>query len=294
MNRTLRVTALIAGLTLAASSSLAWGQTLSSFTATYKASSTSSCGSTYNIQGKEPSAAGTYPVYLHLVGTNEGYDSAHAMLMVDSMASRGYVAATVQYPNGSFGSCSTLSTRSRCVFNAASANSAVSKLCSRAKADCSKGIVASGFSQGSVLATLGKDYDARVRAVYGQGIGVQYSFYDLRACMADGNHTLSSDRLRAVTGEVDGFMGSSQSSTRGQMQELTGLNCGSTATACANANGSGWKLVVGSEVKDGTADHCYMYEGGCTAGSRLDPNWTSGTAEWTLNYNLDWLSGFTD
>lgn len=272
--------------------SQAWSQTLTSFSTTYKASSTSSCGSNYNISGKEPAAAGTYPVFIHLVGTSESYTSAHATLTRDQMADRGYVAATVQYPNSSFGSCATLTARSRCVFNADSANSAVTKLCSRAKADCNKGIVVSGFSQGSVLATLAKNYDGRVRAVYGQGIGVQYSTYDLRSCMADGMHALPSNRLRAVTGEVDGFMGSSRSSVRGQQQELTGLSCGSTATSCSRANGSGWKLALGSEVSDGQGDHCYMHNSGCLGS--LDSRWTGGNSEWSLNYNLDWLTGFTD
>ncbi len=49
--------------------SLVWSvpagaQTLNSFTATYKGGS-STCGTTYSIQGKEPATAGAYPVLAH-------------------------------------------------------------------------------------------------------------------------------------------------------------------------------------------------------------------------------------
>jgi hypothetical protein len=291
MKHTLRVAALLAGLAFAVSGAPAWAQT-TSFTDTYKGGSTSTCGFNYSIDGKEPSAAGTYPVFIHLAGTAEGYLAAHPLAARDGMASRGYVSATIEYPNQTFGSCATLGARSRCIFDQASANSAVAKLCSRAKADCSKGIVVSGFSQGSVVGTLANNYDSRIRAVYGQGIGVQYASVDLRSCMLDGAHTLPSDRLRAVSGEVDANLGGTQSAVRGQEQELTGLTCTPTSTSCYRANGSGWRLPLNSEVSDGKADHCYMHNSKC-AGS-LDSQWSTGPGEWGLNYNLDWLTGFTD
>jgi hypothetical protein len=152
--------------------------------------------------------------------------------------------------------------------------------------------VLSGFSQGSVLATLARNFDTRVRAVYGQGIGVQYNAVDLRACMLDGAHTLPADRLRAVSGEVDAFLGGSASAVQGQQQELTGLTCAPGTTSCVRANGSGWRLVRNTEVSDGAADHCYMHNSKC-AGA-LDTGWNTGPGEWGLNYNLDWLTGFTD
>ena len=128
-------------------STSASAQTLNSFTATYKGGS-STCGTNYSIQGKEPSSLGTYPVFVYMVGTSESYTNASALAAVDEMAGRGYVAATVQYASSTFGSCSTLTARSKCIFDSTSSTSAVAALCSRAKADCSKGIVVAGFSQG--------------------------------------------------------------------------------------------------------------------------------------------------
>jgi hypothetical protein len=286
---------LVLGLLL----SLAWSnsaqaQTLNSFTATYMGGS-STCGSTYNIKGKEPASLGAYPVFVYMVGTSEVYDNASALNAVDEMAGRGYIAATVQYPNSTFGSCSTLTARSKCIFDATSASSAIKALCSRPFADCTKGIVVGGFSQGSILAILAKNYDSRVQAAYGLGAGVQYSTYDLRACVADGKRTLTSDRLRAINGEADGFMGSTESSVRGQLQELTGLTCTTTSTSCTRSNNSGWYIVKHAEVSDGNADHCYMRQGGCgtTNQSTLDQKWLAGTYDWSLDPNMSWLASFT-
>jgi hypothetical protein len=273
-------------------SASAWAQTLTSFTATYKGGS-SYCLSTYNIKGREPSLAGAYPVFVYLVGTTESYDHVSALSAVDKMAARGYVAATVQYPNSSFGDCVTLSGRSKCIFDASSASSAIAVLCSRANADCTKGVVVAGLSQGSVLAVLARNYDPRVQAAYGLGVGVQYSTYDLRACVAEGRRALPGDRLRAVNGEADMFMGSTASTVRGQLEELTGLSCAYNPSSCFRTNKSGWYIVKHSEVADGNADHCYMRQGGCVITNNLDPQWLSGTAEWSLDANLQWLTGFT-
>lgn len=269
-------------------SSSVWA--LDSFTDSYSASR-----STYSMNGREPSTAGSYPVFVYMVGTSENYNNASAIDAIEGMASRGYVTATVQYANSFFGGCSTLSSRAKYIFDAKSNSSAISKLCSRAKADCSKGVVVGGFSQGSILAILAKNYDRRVEAAYGLGAGVQYSFYNLRSCVADGNRSLPSSRLRAVNGEADGFMGGSASSVRGQLEELTGQSCGSNAYQCAASNDSGWYMVTHGEVQDGDAEHCYMRVGGCgsTNQNTLDQNWQVGTTGGALNYNLDWLTGFT-
>jgi hypothetical protein len=286
---------IVVGLLLSAVwSTSAQAQTLSSFTATYKGGS-STCGSTYNIQGKEPASLGAYPVFIYMVGTSEAYNNASALAAVDEMAGRGYIAATVQYPNSTFGDCTTLSARSKCIFDAASASSAVTALCSRPSADCAKGIVVAGFSQGSILSILSKNHDSRVQAAYGLGAGVQYSTYDLRACVASGKRTLTSDRLRAINGEADGFMGGTESSVRGQLQELTGLTCTSTSTSCTRSNNSGWYIVKHAEASDGNAEHCYMRQGGCggTNQNQLDQKWLSGTYDWSLDPNMSWLASFT-
>ncbi len=293
MRKTLSGVHVVLGLlAFAGVSTSASAQTLNSFTASYRGGS-SSCGTAYSIQGKEPSSTSRFPVFIYMVGTSETYNNASALAAVEEMAGRGYVAATVQYPNSSFGDCTTLSARSKCIFDATSASSAVAALCSRPTADCSKGIVVAGFSQGSILAILAKNYDTRVQAAYGLGAGVQYSFYDLRACVASGKRALSSSRLRAVNGEADGFMGGSESSVRAQLQELTGRSC--TSSSCLASDGSGWYIVKHAEVSDGNAEHCYMRAtGGCNGSqSSLDQKWLNGTYNWSVDPNMQWLAGFT-
>jgi dienelactone hydrolase len=276
-------------------SSASWAQT--SFSATYNGSGISggSCIYTFNISGMEPTNTGTYPVFVYMVGTSETYTNAAATEAVKRMAAKGYVAATIEYANSQFGDCSVIGGKTSCAFNPNNAASAVSQLCSRAKADCAKGIVVAGFSQGSIMAILAKNYDARVQAAYGMGAGVEYSTYDLRACVANGNRTLLSDRLRAVNGEKDNFNGGTASAVRSQLEELTGLSCGSNAYGCLNPNNSGWLIVKNSQVADGSADHCYMRRSGDCFGSQssLDAGWQSGTQNWQLESNLQWLTTFT-
>ncbi|HZF52117.1 MAG TPA: hypothetical protein VE093_25865 [Polyangiaceae bacterium] len=280
----------VAGSLLAAASVSTPASAVDSFTATYK--NGSNCGTSHNITGREPSLAGTYPVFIYMVGTSESYTHASALAAVSSMADRGYVAATIAYPNATFGDCSAISAKAQCAFNPNSAASAVSALCSRPKADCSKGIVVSGFSQGSILSILARNFEPRVEAAYALGAGVQYSNYDLRACVANGKRSLPSSRLRVVNGEVDGFMGGNASSVRAQLQELTGFTCSSSSYSCLQSNSSGWYMVKAAEVSDGSADHCYMRSGGCL-GSKLDQTWNFGAAPWSLEINLDWLTDFT-
>ena len=274
----------------------AWAQT-TSFTATYTGQGTlaTTCNTSFSIDGEEPMAAGKYPVFLYMVGTTEAFNNASAIAAVQGMANRGYVAATIQYDSPEFGNCAQIGGKAQCIFHPGSPTSAVEVLCSRAKADCSKGIVVGGFSQGAVIATLAKNTDSRVQAVWGMGDGVSYGpAANLSACMANGNRTLQSDRLRAVNGQGDEFTGATQPTQQTNMQSLTGFTCPTGSFTCLQGNGSGWIIVANGQTESNDADHCYMRDGGCLASQNsLDPGWENGDANWQLNANLDWLTGFT-
>jgi hypothetical protein len=233
-------------------------------------------------------------VFVYMIGTTESFTNASATAAVTGMAGRGFVAATVAYNSGTFSNCTTISGKARCIFNPSTQTSAVSTLCARAKADCSKGVVVAGFSQGAVMATLAKNFEPRVQAAWGIGDGVRYSFFNLTSCMADGNRTLPSSRLRAVDGEKDQFIGPNAANVRSQFLTLTGLSCG-TSFSCLQSNGSGWYIVQNAQVGDGSADHCHMRRTGDCGGSQnsLDQGWQTGADPWELNANLDWLTTFT-
>lgn len=261
------------------------------FTSTYKGGS-SSCNTTYQIKGKEPADSSRHPVFIYMVGTSDTYDNAQAMAAVQGMADRGYVAATIQYANSAMGYCNTLNTRSKCIFDQASAQSAVAALCSRDQADCSKGIVVGGFSQGALLGILSKNHDSRVEAVYASGAHKNYIIYNVNACVGNGNRTLPQTRLRVINGENDIYGGGSQSTVRASSVAVSGYTC--TGTTCLQPDGSGWRMVLKSEVQDGSADHCYFRAKGCLSNqNNLDTGWQTGSTAWTLNANLDWLTQFT-
>jgi hypothetical protein len=122
-----------------------------------------------------------------------------------------------------------------------------------------------------------------------------WATYDLSSCVSNGNRTLASDRLRAVDGERDNFAGGTQSTVQNALQNVTGLKCAAGSSACMNGNGSGWIIVKNSQVADGSADHCYMRASGDCFGSQnsLDGNWNNGTANWSKDANLQWLTNFT-
>ncbi len=280
------------GLAVFAASVSASAFAQTAFTSSYRGGTTSLCSSSYTITGYEPSTAGKYPVYIHTVGTGEAYDSDLALTQVKAMAAKGFVAASVQYSSGSFGSCSSIGAKARCIFNGANSNSAIAKLCARTNADCSKGVVTGGLSQGSIISVLARNYDSRIRASYGQGTGTNYSIYNLSSCMNNGGHTQAADRIRIVNGESDTFVGPTASNVRTASQAITGLSCGSSALSCFRSNGSGWYIVKAAEVQDGSADHCYMLVGGCTTPSGIDSGFKTGSAAWQMNANQNWLKSF--
>ena len=280
------------GIALAAVSTGATALAQTAFSTTYRGGTSSLCSSTYTVKGYEPTATGKYPVYVHIVGTGETYDGELAMTQVQAMAAKGFVAATVEYSNGSFGTCSDIGTKAKCIFDSSKTTSAIAKLCARGKADCSKGVVTGGLSQGSIISVLSRNYDSRIRASMGQGTGTNYSIYNLSSCMNNGGHTQPADRIRLINGESDTFVGPTASNVRTANQAITGLSCGSSAYSCFRTNGSGWYIVKGSEVSDGQADHCYMLVGGCTSPSGLDNGFKTGSLAWQMHANQNWLKTF--
>jgi hypothetical protein len=287
----------VMALALTAASAIASAQV--SFTGTYRGGSTSTCGVTYSIIGKEPIGAGRYPLFIYTSGTGEPYTSAWAMSAIDEAVSRGYVAASVQYDNATFGTCSTISTRARCIFNSANSNSAVNRLCARSKVDCSRGIVTGGLSQGSIISVLSGNYNSGVRASFGQGTGTTYTVaYNLATCMTAGRYTQSPDRVRIINGEGDMFVGGTEAIARASAERVTGLSC-LGRQSCFRSNGSGWYIVKHYEVLDLFADHCFMGYGGtaavqCAGILASDANYVYGNNQWGVKASINFLKGFTD
>lgn len=271
-----------------------------SFKGTYKALGTgTACNGKGNLVGREPDpaiwGAGPYPVFVFTTGTFGNYQGPEALRFVDEMAARGFIAASVSYPNNNIvQNCSAFENRARCVYDQASAVSAVSVLCARPHAQCSGagGVVSAGFSQGSFLAVRARNHSPRVRATYAMGTGNFLSgMTDLAACMNDQNTLLPTDRLLAIDGASDAFFGGNAETIRTQLEAVTGVPCGAGALECRLPNGAGWYIVDNTEVVDGTADHCYQRgNANCADTLPFDANWAPPGAEpWSLAPGLDWL-----
>jgi hypothetical protein len=248
------------------------------------------------IVGAEPSDPGAFPVFIYLTGTNMPFNGPDAQPFIQDMAARGFVAATVQYDSSSYPTCGLMTKKASCIFNGSSANSAISQLCGRAQADCSKGVVVSGFSQGANLSALAKNYDARVRASYLIGHGDKASgIIDVSACADDAKTALLPSQMRSINGENDEFFGSNANGVRQQLQKVVGVTCAGS-WSCIKADGSGWQMVRATELADGTANHCYYFQNGnraCTSNNGYDPTWRTGSSPWSLGPNLDWLASRT-
>ncbi len=261
------------------------------FDTTYARSS----GAAYAIHGAEPATEGGYPVFIYTVGSFGDYESTSALAWIDYMASRGFVAATVEYANGFPGRCSVVRDKAAEIYSGP--RSAIAVLCGRARADCQKGIVTAGHSQGAWMAMLAADYDSRVRAALALGAGFDVVGPGLNdeACLVD-TRTLPPDALRAVNGQSDTIFGSTMID---QLNKLTGMSCAATAMSCLRGNGSGWVLAPDSEVTDGLADHCYMGvvpsdESGSGCVFPSDPVWLSGNVAWGRRAGADFLQPFVD
>jgi len=267
---------------------------ISAFSDSYR---TSSMNKSLSVNGFEPAGSGTYPVFIFVTGTKLSPWSGDDQLIVQEMAEKGFVAASVdyltrtKYPT----SCSQMMNTVEGIFNSSDSGSAANILASRSKADISKGLVVMGFSQGANIASLAKNYNTDVEAAFLIGNGyVQWG----ATCIDADSTAISTDRVRSIVGASDsayvfsGGPGGDISQNRMIQEVTTGISCGAGATSCTSPGGSGWYLVTASETAYGREDHCFHYSSGC-GGIPMDAEFVGGNHFWSLGPSLEWLSGFT-
>jgi len=243
----------------------------------------------YELPDSTKFGPGPYPVFFWVPGTLELYLDPLSLLMVDQMAQRGFLAVSVQYSDSSLlaQTCPDYTPRAQSIFDSTRSTSAVATICALSQAACANGVVASGISQGGILAVLAANYAPRVQAVYalsagaynGAGIGEL-------ACMEKPNTAIPANRLTIINGAQDPAFGSQSS-----VESATGITCPAGSTQCWSDDGSGagWYLVQPGETQSGTAGHCYIDIRGCN--DHFDPNWLPpSVSDWSLAPNLDWLA----
>jgi hypothetical protein len=239
---------------------------------------------------------GPYPVFMWTPGTFEPYNDSLSNLFVSQMASRGFLAATVSYDyntdSGGVRDCVDYTERAQGVFDASRSTSAASVLCALSNADCAKGIVTSGVSQGGFLTVLARNYAPNVKATYALSMSDynQNSGVNSASCVDKQYTAIPANRLMIVNGASDIFFAGQQ-----PIQNVSGFTCPNGASQCwsPDNSGAGWYAVQDSQVNDGVADHCYFLMNGCLGLEQGDPGWMPPASfNWSLGTNLDWLATF--
>src|SRR5262249_38341093 len=156
--------------------------------------------------------------FLWIPGTGEPPQDALSNLFISEMASRGFIAGSVQYSNTehSVETCDDYTHRAEGIFNASRAGSGVNAICSLTGAACNKGVVVAGVSQGGAIAILAKNYASSISAVYALSMADTKNF---DACLAKSTTVISSDKLTIVNGASDSF----QFGGQGVIQNTSGL-----------------------------------------------------------------------
>jgi hypothetical protein len=258
------------------------------------------CTETQPFFVSEPAATGQYPVvvYLHSM-LADWVQNVEGQRFADAAAQQGFVVAAVSYDSWMATSALSVDGNAKCVFDAGSRGNALAMICARPKADCSKGVLVTGFSIGGAVAARARNASAQVRAAW--LIGVSGPLVPEALAAPEGTRALPDDRLRITLGRSDVEV---RSPTTGQVTgiDLTGLNgltgqhC--SASPCLRANGSGYVVVGHDEVADGVADHCFWLDAtpatpanSCTGKPpAFDPGFRApSTNAWSLITNLTWL-----
>jgi dienelactone hydrolase len=251
------------------------------------------------LNGREPAPGSGYPVLIYVHGLGGIHDGPEANQVVEHAARRGFVAGAIQFDSGRLYNPYGVENLTRYAYRP-QPGSAVTTLCSRPKADCSKGIVAMGFSMGGASVIRAKDHNPLVRA--GLGLGTSGVFSDAQVAPPAGTRDFADNRLRIVVGQDDSEIVSDRDgdgvATSGwrDLDRLTGQSCYLAERHCLRPDGSGYYVVTHGEVADGDADHCWFHgakrpgRGRCYNDPPFDPNWLDpADAEWSLGVSLNWL-----
>jgi dienelactone hydrolase len=253
------------------------------------------CTETQVIYGAEPTAPGKYPllVYLHSTIADWG-GNFEGQRFVQLAAAQGYVAVAFTYDSFLTVSATAVD-HAYCMFTQSQPGNAVTAVCAVAEADCSRGILVAGFSQGGAIAAYAKNYNSNVDAVWALGINGPTSPQLVAA--PTGSRALPNNKLRIDLGQSDVTQQNTAPADFSSLEAMTGHGCG-TAWNCLQPDGSGYYVVQNSEVGDGNADHCYWMQVNkvspgysCTLfPAQLDPGFQPpATTPWSMISNLNWL-----
>ena len=283
------------------------------------------CDQEKHFIGSEPAEPGRYPVAIFLVGTSGIYDGAGIRDgLLPAFARQGFVAASLEYENatlfGAAQNCSLYRDNASCMIRndadyvAGERRSALAQLCGRPQADCSKGVVLLGHSQGGLTAVQAFGFTPmtppagepipQLVAVAPMGVGPRgyvagIAVIDLRACMTSTTMPVAPSKMLVVNGENDRyFNGPDADQAGGQiaLETVTGRHCDAPSWDCRGPDGDGYVIIRPSELSHGRAAHDYMHDFNSTPTAPFaEPNWSSpdNTAPWSVDATARWLKAQT-
>ena len=271
----------------------------------------------YKIKIREPNDNNNnnndnkYPVYVYTTGTTmceSGQYGSYAYKIdnrfMEEMAKRGFIAATVEYPCATYPtSCQGIENKVKYIYGDGSTTTnddsmmktALSILCQRTNANCSKGVAVHGYSQGAHIAYMAKKYDKRISAslLFGNGAIISgqsaaqsscLQYYDNSSAI---NERLGLKQMRSIVGENDIKFGSNLNGVIAQQQAFSGYNynnnyCSTTDKRnCLQSDGSGYFIVPNGA-------HGFFYNHGFILKDIFLEN--DPSLQWGIKMNFDWLS----
>ena len=261
------------------------------------------CSKTQKIYGAKPVAAGDYPVLIYLHGATADWSgNREGREFIERAAAQGFIALAPTYKSGGKINERRISRHAYCMFDQNHPNDAMTAICKTADADCTKGVLVAGFSQGGTTALVAKNYNSSVKAVWTLGVSA-YIYYkeDIpkdAITIPNGTRLLPNNKLVMNIGQATDLKTKDLiSADLPSLKAISGKDCGNSYE-CLKADGSGYYIVKNSEIKDGVADHCYWLRVNswskglsCTIWpSKFDPGFQPpATTEWSIVRNLEWL-----
>jgi hypothetical protein len=261
------------------------------------------CTSTQTIYGAKPTVAGDYPTLIYLHGTTaDSNKNKEGQAFIKRAAAQGFHALAVTYRSSGSLNEKGLKRHANCAFNQSLPSNAMTAACATQGATCTRGVVLSGFSQGAAIATIAKNYNDTVKAVWGIGLSAYiYPSYTIPTdayAAPHGTRVLANDKLVVNMGQSSNISKKALiAEDLPSLKKLTGTDCGSGFN-CLQANGAGYYVVANTEIKDKVADHCYWlmvnkWSTGLsctTAPTEFDPGFQPpATTDWSMIRNLNWL-----
>lgn len=265
------------------------------------------CTDTQKIYGARPAAPGNYPVLIYLHGTFADWGSnKEGQQFVKRAASLGYIALALTYDSNQSLNEAGLQRQAYCMFDQTHPKDGLTTACGITGADCSQGVALAGFSQGAAIATIAKNYNDKIKAVW--AIGLSAYIYPKHRIPTDalpapyGTRALANDKLVINMGQSSNLSKKNLiAEDMPSLKQLTGADCG-TGLKCLQPSGAGYYVVSNPEVADGTADHAYWMKvsTGWSKGSlsftfspkEFDPGFQPpSTTDWSMIRNLNWLRG---